>query len=240
MNYDHNSFIYFRLFSALIESLQKVSLDTSYRQITPELIDELSKGFNYIFNPVTFKRRAYVQESHQLIGQVIYRSYKLSIPRPPDDHLRIIVRCCADNFYEKLNNKDPELVKQHVWNLVRATDTFFHWNVDPDNYRSLFWNSYFQNIKTNYSKLNQESSLLKYLSLRGILLNVLRFNKEIDFEIIKQFWQSKTLLRLNSFIPEDIKNIFAVAEDCGKFDSLADIVSNRILLEFKRRVQLRK
>lgn len=203
-----------------------------------ELVAEISSSFDAFFSPKLFYRRAFAYKCHKNIGDILYRGKLLSVPRLPEDILRVVIMCCAENFNIQLADNDERNTRQHLWNLLKSVETFLEWNVDANKYYPSFWRFYFNEILINYPKLNQINVdlMLKKGLLTSVLFVVLKFDKENDFKFIKHFWQSKMKLHLDTFYIDEIDNILNSSAKYGKFEYLDDIVSSQILDEFKRRI----
>lgn len=228
-------------FSSLIDSLEELLLKSTMRPISPILIEELSNGFSSFFSSQQFCQRKFADQFHKKVGEIIFRANMLSVSRPNDDNLITIINCCSENFKLRFNNDDGISVNYHLWNLERAAITFVEWNVDADIYYPSFWYLYFKQIENNYSKLKQRSvdSTLKILLLTNVLIIVLKFDKENDFEQLKHLWQEETQLHVNSFRNEEIEKFFILSKQRGKFNRLVEIISEPVYKEFRRRVALK-
>lgn len=230
--------MYFSTFSSLLFSIEQLLLKSNDYKVSTSFAAEISSGFRSFFNPILFNRRLFVHECHQKICEILRDGKVFLVPTPPEDILQVIVTCCSQNFKVNCSETDNVNVANCLFDLKIATDTFIEWNVDVDKYYPSFWSLYFNEIQTNYFKLNRNKFhlRLKKLLLKSILQIVLKFNKENEFEIIKLFWQSEMNLLLHRFSNCAINNFLKSAKMYGKLENLQDIVSQGILDEFKRRI----
>lgn len=221
-----------------MNSIKQLLLTSNHYKISPTLAAEISSSFNAFFCPNLFYRRAFIYQCNAKIGEILYLGKCLSVPRPSEDILQVMITCCAKNFNIQLSNCDGIRVREHLWNLLKFVDTFIEWNVDANKYYPFFWKFYFNEISTNYSKLHQTNIdlTLKKRLLKSVLLVVLRFHKEDDFELIKRFWQSEMKIYLDYLNIDDVQSILNTSKLSRNFEYLDDIISNHILDEFKRKV----
>lgn len=212
---------------------------THFSETETKLIKEISSAFDSFFHPDLFYRRLFVHECPKRIGKILFNSKKLSIRRPPEYLLSVIVPCCSKNFGLQFHVNDSYLVRVHLWNLQWAMDTFLAWDLNADEYHKSFFKLYFNEIYVNYSKLGHSDaeSTLKYFLLRTILLLVIKFDKETEFKQIKNLWTSEMKIFHEQFTDIDIRNIVALSKKHGKFDHLEDIVARTVLVEFKNRLR---
>lgn len=179
------------------------------------LHQKISAACNIYFNEEVLSRKFY--KDYTVIGLLLYELTELDVLRPSESVLKVILKCCDETLE---NNENKQIINNYVNHLSRLMSAFTKWNFNPDEYREKFCNKLFREVRDNLSKMDSSKPFtikLKPCTLKDILLVVLTFDKENDFELIKDYWRSEMLSVINDDIVKPAADeILAVARRCGK------------------------
>lgn len=191
--------------------------------------EKIRLAYLEFFDPDVFGQKCFVHDYCKKMGGVLRLAWDFKIEKLPETQSKVIVDCIARLFDDQLE-KGAEL--EIIITLERFFSWTFRWKIDPEQFHPTFWPKLFAYCEKNYADLYRTGERRANL-LKNILVAVITFDRENDFEDLKTFWRRETSTNVDYFSFGRIKEIFSSTRQKKKVSQLESIISKEILEQFK-------